>query len=157
MKSQRRQSWNLACLRCWSHLRIFWITSAEFNMKALEVVKMDNWDQMIWHLTKEVSDEIKKWDCCAGGAAEAIVALPVHMGARRVNPESIKGWKLDLRRITSGKGWKLDEIWKKVGQRLDEKNLLGAAPQLALVLTSIHPLGTACNQNFNSFILNLKF
>ena len=39
-------------------------------------------------LTKEVSDEIKKWDSGAGGAAEAIVALPVHMGARRVNPES---------------------------------------------------------------------
>ena len=34
-----------------------------------------------------------------------------------------------------------------VGQRLDGKNLLGAAPQLALVLTSVYPLGTACNQN----------
>ena len=54
-------------------------------------------------LTKEVSDEIKKWDSGAGGAAEAIVAVSIHMDARRVNPESIKGWKLDLRRLTSDK------------------------------------------------------
>ena len=56
------------------------------QISALEVVKMDIWDQMIWHLTKEVSDEIKKWDSSTGGAAEAIVALAIHVGAGRVNP-----------------------------------------------------------------------
>ena len=57
------------------------------QISALEVVKMDIWDQ--WHLTKQVSDEIKKWDSSTGGAAEAIVALAIHVGAGRVNPEQL--------------------------------------------------------------------
>jgi len=36
----------------------------------------------------------------------------------------------------------------QICRRMLQENLLGAAPQLALVLTSIHPLGTAWNRNF---------
>ena len=39
------------------------------------------------NLTKQIPDEIKERDGCASRTAEAIVALTVHMGASRVNPD----------------------------------------------------------------------
>ena len=72
------------------------------------------------------------------------------MGARRVHPES----SFIILLTSSGAGWKLDEKKEKnIRQRLDEKNLLGAAPQLALVLTTVRPLNTAYNQNFTSLVM----
>ena len=96
---------------------------------------------MFGDLTEEVSDEIKKWDCCAGGAAEAIVALTIDMGARRVNPEQFL-CNLFYTLIQEVAIIKV-KIWKK--------SSLGAAPQLALVLSTIHPLSTACNEKFASY------
>ena len=39
------------------------------------------------NLTKQIPDEIEERDGSASRAAETIVALPVHMGAGRVNPD----------------------------------------------------------------------
>ena len=40
------------------------------------------------NLTKQIPDEIEERDGSASWAAEAIVALTIDVGARRVNPES---------------------------------------------------------------------
>ena len=39
------------------------------------------------NLTKQIPDEIEERDGSASRAAETIVALPVHVGASRVNPD----------------------------------------------------------------------